>query len=98
MKAAICATIISVCFVVAMAQGSSELSGHVKYGNNSPARGVVVSIGSYSVATDANGYYKLSPLRPGTKVVSLTPPGKATREFGVTVGSTPTSRDFVVDW
>ncbi|SRR6266498_3022208 len=98
MKAAICTTIISICFVVAMAQGWSELSGHVKYGNNSPAAGVVVSIGNNSVSTDANGYYKLSPLRPGPKVVSLTPPGKATRDFPVTIGSTPTSRDFVIDW
>jgi hypothetical protein len=98
MKAAVCVALILVCLVVAAAQRPSELYGYVKYQNNSPAKGVVVSIGNFNVATDKNGYYKVTFLKPGWKVVSLTPPGKVTRSFKVMVGSTSTQKDFVVNW
>lgn len=82
----------------AAAQTSSELSGYVRNTDKSPVKGVVIAIGNFGVATDANGYYKLSYLRPGTKIVSVSPRGKVTRSFKVIVTSRPTQRDFVVDW
>jgi len=80
------------------AQTSSQLSGYVRNKDKLPVKGVVVTIGDFGVATDANGYYKLSYLKPGTKIVSISPPGKVTRSFKVTVTSRPTQRDFVVYW
>jgi hypothetical protein len=77
--------------------GNSELSGYVRYGS-SPAKGVVLSIGNFSVTSDGNGYYKLGYLRPGVKTVWVTPPGKQARSFSVQVGAGPTQKDFVVDW
>lgn len=98
MKAVLTISLILVFLVPAFAQRDSELYGYVRYANNSAARGVIVSIGNFSVATDANGYYKMGYLRPGLKVVLITPPGKETRSFKVLVGSSPTQRDFIVDW
>lgn len=100
MKAALCVSLILVCLFVTAAQTQrpSELSGYIKNPNNSPAKGVVVIVGSFSVATDANGFYRVNYLKPGPKVVSLTPSGKLTRSFRVTVYPTPTRQDFVVNW
>ena len=98
MKAILGITLILVCLVVAAAQRPSEMFGWVKDKNNSPVKGVVVSIGNFSVATDANGYYKMTFLKPGVKVVSLTPPGKVTRSYKVTIGPNPKRQDFVIDW
>ena len=50
------------------------------------------------VATDANGYYRMSSLAPGVKSVAVTPPSKLTRTFKVVVNNSPTQRDFRVDW
>ena len=36
MKVVLCTTVILVCVVLAMAQKSSELNGHVRYNNKSP--------------------------------------------------------------
>ena len=99
MKAALLVTSISICLAVAtMAQNQSQLYGYVKYGNNSPARAVAVSVNGYSVATDNNGYYKMGFLRPGVVIVSVTPRGKPTRSFKVMVGAAATQKDFVIDW
>lgn len=99
MKAAGCALVICVCIVLAAAQQQSELSGHVYYKkNNSPAKGVIVTIGNYSVVTDRGGYYKLTFLKPGSQLVSVKFPGRSTRSFRVMIGSKPTSKDFVIDW
>lgn len=84
--------------VAGAAQRASELSGYLRYKDKSAAKGVVVSIGNFSVVTDANGYYKVSYLKPGLKVVSITPPDKATRSFKVMIGTKPTQKDFVVNW
>lgn len=99
MKTALCVTLIFVCLVVAAAaQRPTELFGYIKNGDNSPAKGVVVSVGNFSVTTDNNGYYKLTYVKPGTNVVSLTPPRKPSRSFRVPIGPTPTQKDFKVDW
>ena len=62
MKFLISFTLVLILVMAALAQSSSELSGYVRYGDNSPARGVILSIGNVNVATDANGYYKMSYL------------------------------------
>jgi hypothetical protein len=98
MKFAISFTLVLVLVTVTLAQRSSELSGYVRYSDNSPARGVILSIGNFSVATDANGFYKMSYLAPGVKAVAVTPPKKITRTFRVVVNNNPTQRDFKVDW
>jgi len=98
MKAVLCAVVILVCVLVAMAQQTSELYGWVKYTNQSPAQGVVLTLGNYSVATDRNGYYKIPFLRPGTRAISIAPPGKATRSRPVKIEATPTRFDVQIDW
>ncbi len=98
MKAALCVTLIFVCLVVAAAQRPTELFGYVKNSDNSPAKGVVVSLGNFNVTTDNNGYYKLTYVKPGTSVVSLTPPRKPSRSFRVPIGATSTQKDFKIDW
>lgn len=98
MKAALCAIVILVCFLVAMAQQTSELYGWVKNPNQSPAQGVVLTMGNYSVATDRNGYYKIPFLRPGARTISIAPPGKATRSKSVKIEATPTRFDVKIDW
>ncbi len=98
MKVVLCTTVIFVCVVLAMAQKSSELNGHVWYSNKSPAEGVILTIGNYSVTTDKDGYYKITFLKPGLCRVLIKPPDKATRSFKVMIGSTPTQKDFVVNW
>ena len=98
MKVVLCTTVILVCVVLAMAQKSSELNGHVRYNNKSPAEGVVLTSGNYSVATDRDGNYRITFLKPGLCRVLIKPPGKATRSFKVMIGSTPSQKDFVVNW
>jgi len=98
MKFAISLTLVFVLMMTAFAQRSSELSGYVRYGDNSPAGGVILSIGNFNVATDANGYYRMAALAPGVKSVAVTPPRRVTRTFRVVVNSNPTQRDFRVDW
>jgi hypothetical protein len=78
--------------------GDSALSGYVRYGNSSAAKGVVLSIGNFSVTSDGGGYYQIGYLRPGVKTVWVTPPGRQARSFSVQVGARPTQKDFVVDW
>ncbi len=98
MKTALCVTLMFVCLVAAAAQRPTELYGHIRNSDNSPARGVVVSVGNLNVTSDNAGNYKLAFVKPGTNVVSLTPSGKATRSFRVAVGSAPTQQDFTIDW
>jgi len=98
MKFALSFTLILTLVIAALAQNSSELSGYVRNRDNSPARGVILGIGNFNVATDKNGYYRMSALTPGTKVVAVTPPNRVTRSFRVVVNNSPTQRDFMVDW
>jgi hypothetical protein len=98
MKLALCAVTILVCFLVAMAQQTSELYGWVKDSNQSPAQGVVLTMGNYSVATDRNGYYKITFLKPGSRTISITPPGRATRSKPVKIDPKPTRFDVKIDW
>ena len=98
MKVVLSFSLILVLVVAGAAQRASELSGYLLYKDRSPAKGVVVSIGNFNVVTDANGYYKVTYLKPGLKVVSITPPNKATRSFKVMIGTKPTQKDFVVNW
>ena len=91
--------LILVAVAAAAVQPDSALSGYVRNkGNNSPVKGVVVSVGNFNVTTDANGFYRLGYLKPGTKIVLVTPPGRQTRSFTVQVGANPTQKDFFVDW
>ena len=98
MKIGLSFTLVLFLVIAALAQSSSELSGYVRYGDNSPVRGAVLTIGNFNVATDGNGYYKMSYLRPGQKMVSVTPPNKETHYFPVVVNNGPTQRDFTVNW
>lgn len=98
MKFALSLTLVLVLVIVALAQSASELSGYVRYSDNSPVAGAIVSIGNFNVATDARGHYKMSSLRPGVKAVAVTPPNKDTRTFRVVVNGSPTQQDFKVDW
>ena len=84
--------------VPSFAQRDTELYGYMRYSNRSAARGVVVTIGNFSVASDDKGFYKISYLRRGVKEVLVTPPGKHTRSFRVIVGDRATQRDFTIDW
>lgn len=91
-------TLILILVAAAAPQRDSQLSGYVRYNNRTAAKGVVLSVGSFSVTTDVNGYYRIGYLKPGAKMVSITPPGKPTKSFPVQVGANPTQRDFNVDW
>jgi hypothetical protein len=98
MKIVLTLSLTLLLMVSAFAQRDTELYGYIRYNNQSAARGVVVSIGNFSVATDQNGFYKIGYLRPGVKEVFITPPGKQTRSFRVVVGNNATHRDFTIDW
>ncbi len=98
MKTILCITLIFVCLVAAAAQRPTVLYGHITNRDNSPARGVVVGLGNLNVTTDSDGNYRLTFVKPGTNIVSLTPSAKATRSYRVEVASTPTQKDFRIDW
>src|SRR5215471_12796705 len=98
MKIALSFTLVLVLVIAALAQSSSELSGYVRYSDNSPVRGAILSVGNFNVATDEHGYYRMSSLRPGLKAVAVSPPDKQTHTFRVVVNNTPTQRDFMVNW
>ena len=58
MRAAFCVTLILVCLITVAAHrsSSSQLFGYVTYSDNSAAKGVVVTVGDFNVATnDAGG-------------------------------------------
>lgn len=98
MKTALCSAVILACVALAVAGKSSEMYGHVYWSNNTPAEGVVLSIGNYSVTTERDGSYKMAFLRPGPQEVSITPPGKSTRKRTVTIKPEPTLQDFRIEW
>lgn len=98
MKAALLAILIMACIAVTMAQQQSELSGFVKYNNKTAARGVIVTIGTYSVVTNKDGYYRMTFVKPGSRVVSITPPYKATKYYKVRIEMSPTRKDFEINW
>ena len=98
MKFALSFTLVLVLVIAALAQAPSELSGYVRYKDNSPVNGAILSIGNYNVATNDRGYYRIANLRPGMKAVAVTPPNRETRTFQVVVSNTPTQRDFTVNW
>ena len=100
MKTVLSITVILILVAVATSapQRDSELSGFVRYQNNTAARGVVLSVGNFNVATDANGYYKIGYVKPGVQTVWVTPPGKQARSFQVQIGTNPTRKDFTVNW
>jgi hypothetical protein len=98
MKATLSICLILVCLVVVAAQGPSELSGRITNGQGAPVKGVVVSVGSFSVATDANGDYKIAYLKAGPRIISLSPPGKVTKSFRVTIQAGSNRKDFPIDW
>jgi hypothetical protein len=98
MKAALCAVAILLSVMLVMAQETSELYGNVTDANQSPAQGVVLTMGNYSVATDKNGDYRIPFLKPGWRTISITPPGKATRSKPVKIETNPTRFDVKIDW
>src|SRR5262245_48890416 len=99
MKTVLSITVILILLAATTAsQRDSELSGFVRYQNNTAARGVVLSIGNFNVTTDVNGYYKMGYVKPGVKTVWVTPPGKQARSFQVQIDANPTRRDFTVNW
>lgn len=100
MKAALCSAVILACVALVMAGKSTELYGHVYYSDKTPAPGVVLSIGNYSVTSEQDGSYRMTFLRPGSQVVLVKPPGKdkVTRPFRVTIKSEPTLKDFLINW
>jgi hypothetical protein len=99
MKATLCISLILVCLVVAVSQERpTEMSGYITNTNKVPLKGVVVSVGSFSVATDDNGYYKIAYLKPGSRIVSLSPSGKVTRSRRVALQPGPNRQNFTIDW
>jgi hypothetical protein len=99
MKTTLCVSLILISLVVAVAQERpTEMSGYITNANKVAVKGVVVSVGSFSVATDANGYYKIAYLRPGSRIVSLSPSGKVTRSRRVALQPGANRQDFTIDW
>lgn len=98
MKIFLSAAMICVCLVLCTAQNSTEMYGRVTYSDGSAASGVVLTIGNYSVTSDQSGNYKMSFLRPGVNVVTVSPPRKATKTFKVTISPTRMLRNFPIDW
>jgi len=98
MKFALSFSLIMVLVIAAFAQNATELSGYVRNRDNSPVHGAIVTIGNFNVSTNERGYYRVASLRPGMKVVSVSPPNKETHTFRVMVNNTPTQHDFSVDW
>jgi hypothetical protein len=97
-KAAIISVMVCLLASSLPAQGSSELSGRVQWSNNTPAIGITLIIGKYSIATDRNGNYKFRSLRPGEITVAISPPKKQARYFKVKILPQPTKRDFTINW
>lgn len=89
-----------ICFLASAlaAQNNSELNGNVMWSNKSPAKGVVMIIDRYSVATDEKGYYRFSSLKPGEYTVVVSPPNKPAHYFKVTILDRPTQQNFTIDW
>lgn len=53
---------------------TGSVSGRiVDFTSSTPLAGVEVSIGSQSTTTDANGYFVLEGVRPGTYTLTITP-------------------------
>ena len=98
MKIFFSTTIILVCLMLYSMHISTEMYGRVTYRDGSAASGVVLTIGNYSVTTDANGDYKMAFLRPGVTLVAVSPPRKITKTFRVNIAPTPMRRDFPIDW
>jgi hypothetical protein len=80
------------------AQNNSELNGYVTWPSNAPAKGVVMIIDRYSIATDEKGYYRFSSLKPGEYTVVVSPPNKQSHYFKVTISAKPTQQNFTIDW
>lgn len=89
-----------ICFLASAlsAQNNSELNGYVKWSNNAPAKGVVMIMDRYSVATDEKGFYRFSSLKPGEYTVVVSPPNKQSHYFKVTILDRPTQQNFTIDW
>lgn len=99
MKLTLCVFLILVCFVAAAPQERpTEMSGYIRNMDKVALKGVVVSVGSFSVATDANGFYRIAYLRPGARIVSLSPSGKVTKSRRVALQPGPNRQDFTIDW
>jgi len=79
-------------------QAGNNLVGYVRQSNGAPARGVIMTIGSYSTGTGDNGYYRFSSLQPREYVVTISPPGKLSRSYKVSVTGNPTQKNFTIDW
>ena len=78
-------------------QRYSALYGFVTIGNQR-VKDAVVTLGSYNVTTNQDGYYEFKSLPEGRRVVSVRPPGKTTRSFTVTIAGAYVRRDFPVNW
>lgn len=61
-------------------------------------KGAVVTLGSFNVTTNQDGYYEFKSLPEGTRVVSVQPPGKTSRSFPVKIVGAYVRRDFPVTW
>lgn len=77
---------------------SSQLQGYIRWTNNQPVSGATVSIGAYAIGTDQHGHYNFGPLNPGQYTIAISPPGKPSRSFSISVGPGPVQIDFKVDW
>ncbi|MCK4824819.1 carboxypeptidase regulatory-like domain-containing protein [bacterium] len=75
-----------------------QLQGYVQWANGDAAQGIVMSISGYSVSTNQYGYYSFGFLYPGQYVISISPPGRLTRSFWVTVTQGATRQDFIINW
>jgi hypothetical protein len=77
---------------------SGELSGRVKWRNNTPAQGVTMTIGAYSVVTDQHGIYSFKFLNPGRYVLVIGASGKPSRSFWVSISEVSNQQDFIINW
>src|SRR5215813_10603890 len=90
---------VLICLIAtAFAVQNSELNGYVTWQDRSPAKGVVMIIGRYSITTDEMGYYKFSFLQPGEYTVVVSPPRKPSRFFKVKVADKFTHQDYTINW
>lgn len=77
---------------------AAKLAGRVTWSDGSPAVGVTLTMGSYSVTSNRNGEYTFSFLATGRQVVSVSPPGKRTYSFVVEIAGDNIYKNFVITW
>lgn len=79
------------------AAGAGDLSGTVNGANGEPKFLVKVMVAGLPAYTDRNGYFQLSNLPNGAQSVQITEQARRHTEQ-VTITTSPTVRNFTVNW